>query len=262
MKQAASPHTMNSTAAPASTLFLGQSGEAWDLWVILSLVLAVIAACAVAAATMGSVTSHKREARAAEQALEAFKFATDTKVAEANAGLGKAQLEIAKANEGAAKANEAAATANRDAAQLKVALANTEAEISRAKIPLIERSLSPKQAKLIEDQLRGSGLLVSVFVEGDGREPNAFFDQIYGAFSNAGVAGGVVRGGSVRMNGVTAFPLGLNVSGPPTEKARLLAVLRAAGLTVGEQEMSGSQAFTFFGGGLQLTIGPRENLSH
>ena len=57
---------MNSTSAAASTLVLGQSGEAWDMWVIFSLVLAFAAALAVAAATTGSVVAHKRESRAAE----------------------------------------------------------------------------------------------------------------------------------------------------------------------------------------------------
>jgi hypothetical protein len=62
-----------------SALFLGYSGEQWDFFLIVSLVLAALAAICVGATTAGSVMSHKREADAAQIALDKFKLSTEEK---------------------------------------------------------------------------------------------------------------------------------------------------------------------------------------
>ncbi len=79
------PETIDSANAAASTLFLGHNGEWWDFWVIVSVVIAAAAAIAIGVTTTASIVSHKREAAAAELALDVFKKETDGKISDANA---------------------------------------------------------------------------------------------------------------------------------------------------------------------------------
>ena len=79
--------------AATSTLFLGHNGEFWDFWLIVSAFAAVAVAAAIGFTTAGSLVSHKREARAAEDALAMYKLETGKKIAEANEGAEKARLE-------------------------------------------------------------------------------------------------------------------------------------------------------------------------
>jgi len=95
--------TIDSTNAAASTLFLGQNGEWWDFWLIASVLFAALAAIAIGVTTAGAIVSHKREAAAAEEALERYKLNTEGKIsdstaraAEANARALEAKLELEK----------------------------------------------------------------------------------------------------------------------------------------------------------------------
>lgn len=118
---------MNTNIAAPSTLFLGQTGEFWDLCVLISLGFAVIVAVAVAISTAGSVSAHKREARAAQLALEAYQTETAGKVADATkAGIAAGET-AGNANNAAAQANARAADANARAAEANLALAQFKA---------------------------------------------------------------------------------------------------------------------------------------
>jgi hypothetical protein len=88
--------TIDSANATASSLFLGHNGEWWDFWLIISLVFVALAAIAAGVTTAGSIFSHKREAAAAEAALDRFKLDTEQKISEANARTADAKLELAK----------------------------------------------------------------------------------------------------------------------------------------------------------------------
>lgn len=88
--------TISNANAAASTLFLGQSGEWWDLWLIVSVVAAAIAATAVGVTTAGSLISHKREAAHAEETLDHYKLGTAKQIAEANARQKEAELKLAQ----------------------------------------------------------------------------------------------------------------------------------------------------------------------
>jgi len=88
--------TIDSASAAASTLFLGHNGEWWDFWLITSVVIAALAATAIGITTAGSIVSHKREAAAAEDALEKFKLITEQKISESNARAEEAKLALEK----------------------------------------------------------------------------------------------------------------------------------------------------------------------
>jgi hypothetical protein len=88
--------TISNANAASSTLFLGHNGEWWDSWLITSLVAAAVAAIAVGVTTAGSIFSHKREAAAAERALDEYKLETGKKIAEAEARTAEAQLALEK----------------------------------------------------------------------------------------------------------------------------------------------------------------------
>jgi hypothetical protein len=120
--------TIDSANAAASSLFLGHNGEWWDFWLIVSVGIAALVAAAVGVTTTGSIVSHKREAAAAEAALEWYKLETEKKISEANAAgetakadAERARAEAAKATERAAKIEQAAAwrvISNDDAVKL------------------------------------------------------------------------------------------------------------------------------------------------
>ncbi|MCK1654219.1 hypothetical protein IVA88_22660 [Bradyrhizobium sp. 149] len=88
--------TISNANAAASTLFLGQNGEWWDLWLIVSVVAAAIAATAVGVTTAGSLISHKREAAQAEETLDHYKLETAMQIAEANARQKEAEFKLAQ----------------------------------------------------------------------------------------------------------------------------------------------------------------------
>ena len=95
--------TIDSANAAASTLFLGHNGDWWDSWMIVSLIAVALAAIAAGVTTAGSIVSHKREAVAAEIALDRFKIETDERIsesgaraAEANARAEEAKLALEK----------------------------------------------------------------------------------------------------------------------------------------------------------------------
>jgi hypothetical protein len=79
------PETINSANAAASTLFLGHNGEWWDFWLIFAVIVAALSAIAIGVATTGSIVAHKREAAAAEIALQTFKLDTQEKISSADA---------------------------------------------------------------------------------------------------------------------------------------------------------------------------------
>jgi hypothetical protein len=78
------------------TQFLGHNGEWWDFWLIVSVIVAALAATAIGVTTAGSIISHKREANAAEYALDRYKLETGKQIAEANARQKQAELELRK----------------------------------------------------------------------------------------------------------------------------------------------------------------------
>jgi len=84
--------TIDSTKAAASTLFLGHNGEWWDFSLIVAGILVTLAALAAVVATAGSIVAHKREAAAADLALEKFKLETEGKISESNARAKEAEL--------------------------------------------------------------------------------------------------------------------------------------------------------------------------
>lgn len=118
-------------------LFLSRSGEWWDTGLIVSAIIAGLAATTVGVFTAGSILAHKREAEAAEIALDAYKVGVDDRVADAKlagikAGLkageasgiaerAKADVFIAQAD--VARANQKAAEANARAEEAALALA-------------------------------------------------------------------------------------------------------------------------------------------
>ncbi|HEX4410580.1 MAG TPA: hypothetical protein VH206_17550 [Xanthobacteraceae bacterium] len=108
--------TIQSANAAASTLFLGHNGEWWDFWLIVSVVFASLAAIAIGISTTGSIVSHKREAAAAEVALDRFKLITEGKIADANAAGDTAKADAERARAEAAKATEQAAKIEQAAA--------------------------------------------------------------------------------------------------------------------------------------------------
>lgn len=112
--------TIASANAAASTLFLGHNGEWWDSALILFAVIAGLAATAVGITTAGSIISHKREAAAAEVALEKYKLDTGKQISEANAAGDAAKTVAAKANEAVALANERAAALEKEAEQARL----------------------------------------------------------------------------------------------------------------------------------------------
>ncbi|MDX3966268.1 MAG: hypothetical protein QHD01_06665 [Bradyrhizobium sp.] len=77
--------TIDNTNSAASTLFLGHNGEWWDFALVIAGMAVALAAIAAVIATSGSIIAHKREAAAAEEALERFKLGTEQKISEANA---------------------------------------------------------------------------------------------------------------------------------------------------------------------------------
>jgi hypothetical protein len=88
--------SISSANDAASTLFLGHNGEWWDFWLIVSVIIAALAAAGVGVATAGSIISHKREAKAAEEALDLYKLETRKKISEADARTKQAELELQK----------------------------------------------------------------------------------------------------------------------------------------------------------------------
>ncbi len=88
--------TIDSASAAASTLFLGHNGDWWDFWLIISLIGVAIAAIAAGVTTTGSIVSHKREAAAAEDALDRYKLNTAKEISEAQARAAEARLELEK----------------------------------------------------------------------------------------------------------------------------------------------------------------------
>jgi hypothetical protein len=88
--------TISNANAAASTLFLGHNGEWWDFWLIVSVIVAALAATAICVTTFGSIVSHRREAMAAEEALEKYKLDTRARISEANARQKQAELELQK----------------------------------------------------------------------------------------------------------------------------------------------------------------------
>jgi hypothetical protein len=84
--------TIASANAAASTMFLGHNGEWWDSALILAVIFAALAGVAVGITTAGSIVSHKREAAAADVALEKFKLETEGKISESNARAKEAEL--------------------------------------------------------------------------------------------------------------------------------------------------------------------------
>jgi len=91
--------TIDSASAAASTLFLGHTGEFWDFWLIASVVVAALSAIAIGVTTAGSIVSHKREAAAAEDALDRFKLETEKKISESNARTKEAELKLSETRE-------------------------------------------------------------------------------------------------------------------------------------------------------------------
>jgi hypothetical protein len=179
-----SPQAMNNASAAASTLFLGQSGETWDLWVILSLVLAIAAALAVAFATTGSVVAHKREAAAAEQALGKYKLEAAGKVADAEtAGIaagtlaGNAQAAVDAAKVQIAQAKAKAAEADARAAEASLAL-------EKFKAP---RSLTPAQLDQLTEALSSYAGVPFDFSIQPSAETIDLMTQIGGALKKAGL---------------------------------------------------------------------------
>jgi hypothetical protein len=90
------PETIDSANTAASTLFFGHNGEWWDFWLIVSVVIAALAAVAIGIFTTGSIVSHKREALAADAALDRFKLETEARISDSNARALEAQLALEK----------------------------------------------------------------------------------------------------------------------------------------------------------------------
>jgi|NGEPerStandDraft_6_1074524.scaffolds.fasta_scaffold27770_3 hypothetical protein len=116
--------TINSTNAAASTLFLGHNGEWWDFWLIVSVIVAALAATVIGIATTGSIVSHKREAMAAEEALEKYKLEMGKQISTANA---------------------AGETAKADAAE-----ATRKAEAERSERLKLEAKLAPRRVDVVQ----------------------------------------------------------------------------------------------------------------
>ena len=119
------PQTTNSTSVANSTLFWGHNGGWWDTGVVLSLVCAILVAMGVALFTAGAVTVHKREAKAAEDALDRYKVEAGTKIAASNA-----TAEGAKAD--AAGAHALGVKSQADLVTAQAAIADAEARALEA----------------------------------------------------------------------------------------------------------------------------------
>lgn len=131
--------TISNANAAASTLFLGHSGEWWDSWLIISVIAAAMVATAIGITTAGSIISHKREARSADKALEAYKLTVDAKVADAK----KEGIE----------AGRTAGDALVRAAELEKEAANLRLELARLSTPRV-RLITPEAAATLVERLK------------------------------------------------------------------------------------------------------------
>jgi hypothetical protein len=153
---------MNETNAAVSTvLLLGHDGDWWDLWMLASIGTGALVGVFVLLFTVGSVMVHKREARAADAALELYKSETARRVADAtSAGIaagekaGRAQADVdaakveiarqetltANATAEAAKAKEKAAEANLKSENLRKQNLELEAAVAPRGIPDVEKA--------------------------------------------------------------------------------------------------------------------------
>jgi hypothetical protein len=208
----AKPPSMNTNIAAPSILFLGQTGEFWDLCVLISLGCAIIVAVAVAISTAGSVAAHRREARAAEQALDRFKTETAGKVADATkAGIAAGET-AGNANVVAAQANERAATANLEAERLKEQLG--------------WRDVTLDQAKAIAEALNGRSMRLAFHWTLGDAEGSMFVHKLAHAFQLAGCE--IVGGGAVGYFGQERY--GVEVDGSDAGEVQAVkGALEAAG---------------------------------
>ncbi len=171
--------TINSANEAASVLFLGHDGEWWDFWLILSVVFAALAAVAIGITTTGSIVSHKREAAAAESALEKYKVDAkadaDVKIdaarTEAKVALEKASNESAERIRGVEeKARVDVAKANESAEQAKAAAAEANLALARLKTP---RTIpTAEYPRLVGELSKFEGTKVAIYILGEGPEPN------------------------------------------------------------------------------------------
>ncbi len=159
--------SMNSVSAATSTLFLGHDGEWWDFWLVISVVvLAPIVAAFIGMATAGSIITHKREALAAQAALDRYKLETSGKIADAHtAGVAAGQK--------AGHAQSDVDATNVELAKQKTLTAQAQLETERIKEKVAWRTLSEPQISILLKRLKSHPGSVNVrCVKGD---PESFF---------------------------------------------------------------------------------------
>ena len=192
--------TMESANAAASTLFLGHNGEWWDFCLILSVIVAALAALAVGITTAGSLVSHKREAIAAEKALDRYKLETGKQISAANAAGDAAKADAAKAR----------------------------LEQEKLKAQLAWRTIPPNVAsKLLEALKSNPGSVNFRYVDGD---PETLYlaVQLSEILSKAGWQ---VAPGSIKVGNILLFDIHIP-DGQGEVGSRLQAAFASAGIKV------------------------------
>ena len=169
---------VDETHTAAATLLLSKNGTWWDGAMIISLLIAGLCAIAVGVLTGGSVIVHKREAKAADAALEAYKSTVEAKVAEAT-------REGLAAGEKANSARAAAQTAQIEIEKQKAIAAQAQFETERLRADFANRRVTIDQHDRLVNALSKSKGTINFDVMGD-TESGLYAADLLKVFTDAG----------------------------------------------------------------------------